>query len=86
MMGYPGGFGMMGGAGWGFGFGFVLMTLFWIFVVAGIVWLVLVVTRAQGGGERGSTALSILAERLARGEIDAAEFRIRRAAIEESAK
>ena len=86
MMGYPGGFGMMGGAGWGFGFGFVLMTLFWIFVIAGVVWLVLAVTRAQGGGERGSTALSILAERLARGEIDAAEFRIRRAAIEEVAK
>ncbi len=84
MMGYTGGIGMMGGAGWGFGF--ILMTLFWIFVVAGIVWLVLAVTRAQGGGERGSTALSILAERLARGEIDAAEFRIRRAAIEESAK
>lgn len=85
MMGYPGGIGMMGGAGWGF-FGGILMTLFWIFVIAGIVWLVLAVTRAQGRGERGSTALSILAERLARGEIDAAEYRIRRAAIEESAK
>ena len=84
MMGYTGGIGMMGGAGWGFGF--ILMTLFWIFVIAGVVWLVLAVTRAQGGGERGSTALSILAERLARGEIDAAEFRIRRAAIEEVTK
>lgn len=85
MMGYTGGIGMMGGAGWSF-FGFILMALFWIFVVAGIVWLVLAVTRAQGGGERGSAALSILAERLARGEIDAAEFRIRRAAIEEVTK
>lgn len=88
MMGYTGGIGMMGG--WGF-FGGILMILFWVFVVAGIVWFVLAVTRAQGGsdrggGERGNTALSILAERLARGEIDAAEYRVRRAAIEEPVK
>lgn len=83
MMGYTGGIGMMGG--WGF-FGGILMILFWVFAVAGIVWLVLAATGAQRHSERGGAALSILAERLARGEIDAAEFRVRRAAIEESAK
>lgn len=69
--------------GYWFGFGGLLMLLFWIFVIAGIVWLVLALSRSQvrGGGE--SSALRILEERLARGEIDAEEFRTRRAAIEE---
>jgi putative membrane protein len=69
--------------GFGFGFGGVFMMLFWVFVVAGIVWLVLALSQSQarvGGG--ASSALRILEERLARGEIDAEEFRTRRAAIE----
>lgn len=67
-----------------FGFGGLLMLLFWVFAIAGIVWLVLALSRSQvrGGGE--SSALRILEERLARGEIDADEFRTRRAAIEEA--
>ena len=72
--------------GYWFGFGGVLMLLFWVFVIAGIVWLVLALSRQQqlrgGGGE--SSALRILEERLARGEIDTEEFRTRRAAIEET--
>lgn len=83
MMGYPGGIGMMGG--WGV-FGGLLMLLFWIFLIAGIVWLVLAVTRAQGRGEQGGDALAILSERLARGEIDAEEFRTRRAALKEASR
>lgn len=70
----------------GYWFGGVLMMLFWVFVIAGIVWLVLTLSRQQqarsGGGE--SSAMRILEERLARGEIDAEEFRTRRAAIEET--
>jgi putative membrane protein len=62
------------------------MLLFWVFVIAGIVWAVLALPRQQhargGGGESG--ALRILEERLARGEIDTEEFRTRRAAIEET--
>ncbi len=71
--------------GYWFGFGGLLMLLFWVFVIAGIVWLVLALSRSQfprGGTE--SSALRILEERLARGEIDAEEFRTRRAAIAEA--
>jgi putative membrane protein len=70
--------------GYWFGFGSLFMLLFWVFVIAGIVWLVLTLARqrqAPGGGE--SSAVRILEERLARGEIDAEEFRTRRAAIAE---
>ncbi len=73
--------------GYWFGFGGLLMLLFWIFVIAGIVWLVLALSRQQhvrGGGGGESSALRILEERLARGEIDTEEFRTRRAAIEET--
>ncbi len=73
-----------------FGFGGVAMLfwlLFWVFVVAGIVWLVLTLSRSQARGEDGaSSARRILEERLARGEIDPEEFRARRAAIEDTAK
>lgn len=71
--------------GYGFGFGGLFMVLFWIFVIAGIVWLVLTLARRQPTSEdRG--ARRILEERLARGEIDAEEFRVRRAAIEEGTR
>ncbi len=68
--------------GYDFGFMGVLMMLFWVFVIAGIVWLVLAVARPQLPS-RGDDALRILEERLARGEIDAEEFRTRRSAIAE---
>ena len=71
--------------GYGFGFGWIFMLLFWVFVIAGTVWLVLTVTRSQSRppGE-GDVAFRILQERLARGEIDIEEFRARRAALEET--
>jgi putative membrane protein len=71
--------------GYGFGFGGLFMVLFWIFVIAGIVWLVLTLARRQPTSEDRS-ARRILEERLARGEIDAEEFRVRRAAIEEGTR
>jgi putative membrane protein len=72
--------------GYFFGFGGVLMLLFWVFVIAGIIWLVLTLSRQQQfrGGAGESSALRILEERLARGEIETDEFRTRRAAIEET--
>lgn len=71
------------GVGWGFGLGWLAMVLFWAFVVAGIVWVVLALGRStQDRGER-SRAGSILAERYARGEIDGDEFTARKRAIEE---
>jgi putative membrane protein len=77
--------------GFAFGFGGIFMMLlwvaFWVFVVAGMIWLVLAITRSQPRtGDGTSAAQRILEERLARGEIDAEEFRIRRAAIAETAK
>jgi putative membrane protein len=76
------------GWSWGMGFGMLFMALFWVFVVAAAVWLVTTLTRSRdaGSSERGAAgraALSILGERLARGEIDVEEFRARKAALEE---
>lgn len=80
----------MMGYGYGFGFGSFVMLAFWVFVVAGIVWLVLTLARSHGSqaplGDTRSSALRILEERLARGEIDAEDFKTRRALIEGSAK
>ena len=74
---------MMYGFGFGGGLMMVAWLLFWVFVVAGIVWLVLASTRSRTvTGDRSGGALHILEERLARGEIDPEEFRTRRAAIE----
>ncbi|MEK6224945.1 MAG: SHOCT domain-containing protein [Chloroflexota bacterium] len=70
--------------GYWFGFGGLLMLLFWVFVIAGIVWAVLTLSRQQHARGGDSGALRILEERLARGEIDTEEFRTRRAAIEET--
>jgi putative membrane protein len=69
---------------WGFGM-MLFMAVFWIFVIAAAVWLVTTLTRRSGGTETQSSdgsALRILEERLARGEIDIEEFRARKAAIE----
>lgn len=78
-------------SGFGFGFGGIWMMgawlLFWVFIVAGIAWLVLTLGRSQRQVDSGSpTALRILEDRLARGEIDTEEFRTRRAAIEGAAR
>ncbi len=70
--------------GYPFGFGGLLMLLFWVFAIAGIVWLVLALSRSQVRGDGEISALRILEEGLARGEIDADEFRTRRSAIEET--
>lgn len=73
--------------GYGFGFGGILMLAFWVFVIAGIVWLVLTLSRSQAPvGDGRSIALRILEERLARGEIEADEFKTRRALIDGSSK
>jgi len=79
MMG--GGFGAMGW-GAGMGFGWIFMVLFWVLLIAGTVWLVLALTgqTVQRQAPR-SSALGILEERFARGEIDAAEYQARKSAI-----
>ena len=73
---------VMNGYGYG-GFGGMFILLFMIFVIAGIIWLALSRSQLRSGDDASSsTARRILEERLARGEIDAEEFRTRRAALE----
>lgn len=73
--------------GYGFGFGGAWMLLFWVFVIAGIVWLVLTLSRSQTREhDSGRDAVQILEVRLARGEIDAEEFRTRRAALDRGSR
>ena len=76
--------GHMWGGGFGMAFGFIMM----IVVIAAIVGVIVLVVRWLGAGpsrrpatER--TALDILEERFARGEIDAQEFQDRRRTLEE---
>ena len=62
--------------------GGLLMVLFWVFVLAGIVWLALALNRSRIEPRTGQSAIRILEKRMAQGEIDAEEFKLRRAAIE----
>ncbi|MEQ1752504.1 MAG: SHOCT domain-containing protein [Micropepsaceae bacterium] len=63
---------MMGYWGWGMGFGWLFMFLFWVLVIGGIVALVKWFSDQSGSG--GKTALQILQERYARGEIQKEEY------------
>ena len=70
---------MQWGGGWGWGlFGFLHMFLWWILIILGIV--VLARWLGSSGPRHGSrdSALDILRERYARGEIDKAEFEARK--------
>ncbi len=69
--------GMMGN--WGMGwFGMIFMVVFWVLVIVGLVflikWLIQTTSSRKTGDRMGSSAIEILKERYARGEIDKAEF------------
>ena len=64
----------------GFSYWWLVVFLFWVFVIAGGIWVALTLA----GRERPrSSAEDVLAERFARGEIDEDEYRKRRAALRE---
>jgi putative membrane protein len=60
----------------GFAGGF--MWIFWILLIAVVVWLIVAFARDTGRGSRDKTPLEILEERYARGEIDEEEFEKKR--------
>ena len=69
--------GMMGG--WGMGwFGGIFMMIFWVLVLVGFIflikWLVQTTNRVKSDAGSSNSALEILKESSARGEIDSAEF------------
>lgn len=82
--------GMMGGGGW---FGMVIGLLLIGLLIAGVVYLIMTaVSKSQSKGSQSSqthsesnpkTAMDILMERFARGEIDEKEFEERRRRLRE---
>lgn len=62
------------GWGWGMGFGMIGMVLFWALIIFGIVVLV----RRVSGSSASKTALDMLNEGYARGDIDQQEFEERK--------
>jgi putative membrane protein len=71
------GSGMAGGYGMGL-FGSIFMIAFWVLILAGVFFLIKWLVRGSSGhvgdARPGSSALEILEERYARGEIDREEF------------
>ncbi len=66
------GFGGMGFGG--FGFGWIFMVIFWIAVIAGVVYLVKLILGNSSPKEHNDTAVDILRQRFAAGEINRDEF------------
>jgi len=58
------------GHGWAMGFGWI----FWLLLLAGVIWLISRILMPGGNGSAG-TALAILEEWYARGEITAEELK-----------
>ena len=66
----------MNGMGWGMGFGGAWMILFWVILIVTVMMLGRWLGSNSAGRDdrRGKTALEILEERYARGEIGRDEF------------
>ncbi len=68
------------GYGW-YGMGGGFMVLFWILIIAVVVYAVRWMAGKNEAGNSSDSALDILKERLARGEIEPAEYEERRKAL-----
>ena len=71
MMGYYGGFGLLGGLGMGIGM------ILWIVLVAVVIWVAISFfssPNSNGASRSDESPLEILKRRYARGEISQAEF------------
>jgi putative membrane protein len=63
----------------GFGFGWIMMIGFWLLAVIAIIAFVRwFLNQSQGSGQRENSALDILKERYAKGEINKKEFEIKK--------
>ena len=60
--------------GFGMGNGWFGMGLWWIVIVAVVVWLAWMAVRGRDGAARGESALEVLNKRYARGEIGRDEY------------
>lgn len=60
-----------GGMGFGWGFGLIIWLLLLVGIIIGIKWLV----SSSGNGVHAPTAMEILKQRYARGEISEEEYR-----------
>ena len=49
-------------------------SIFWLLVIAGVVYLIIKYVKKSDSGPKNETALDILKKRYAKGEIDAEEF------------
>jgi putative membrane protein len=59
--------------GWGMGLGLFFMILFWGAIIALIVWLIIKLTKREGGSGKDKS-IEIARERYAKGEISKEEF------------
>ena len=68
------------GWGWGMGFGMIGMVLFWVLIIFGIVVLVRRVSGSSASSDPSAskTALDMLNERYARGDIDQQELQAKK--------
>lgn len=77
--------GEMGSFGFGSDFGWLLMAAFWILIIVGLVAIVKWIFTSSGSGASAAptkTALDILKERYARGDIDRDEFEQKKSDLE----
>ena len=68
--------------GWGMGFGWIFMVAFWALVILGVVYLVKLVAGGSKSGQSNESALDILKNRYAKGEISKEEFEKMKADLE----